>query len=121
MSWTYKVSSHSFYHNGTFQFTALYAGKPGFKNDPAFECVKDKGPLPRGKYTISEPFYHHRTRAWTLRLTPDTSNNMCGRDGFLIHGGSSAHPGGASNGCIIATLPQRKAITASHDHILIVE
>ncbi len=39
MTWVYKVSSHSFYLNGTYQFDALYSGRPGFKNDSANECV----------------------------------------------------------------------------------
>jgi hypothetical protein len=49
------------------------------------------------------------------------SNNMCGRDGFMIHGDSAKHPGEASDGCIIVDLPGRKAIAASGDHSLTVE
>jgi hypothetical protein len=121
MSWVYKVSSHTFYLNGTYQFDGMYSGRPGYKNDTSQECVKGKGPLPRGTYTIGKPFYHHKTKAWTMRLTPSDSNNMCGRDGFMIHGGSSKHPGEASDGCIIVSLPNRKAIAASGDHMLKVE
>lgn len=36
-----------------------------------------------------------------MRLTPYVENQMCGRDGFMIHGDSSAHPGEASDGCIV--------------------
>lgn len=92
MTWVYKVSAHSFYLNGTYQFDAKYSGRPGYKNDSANECVKDNGPLPRGTYTIGPAFYHRRTRAWTMRLTPYIENQMCGRDGFMIHGDSAAHP-----------------------------
>lgn len=35
MGWVYKVSSKSFYLNGTFQFSAKYSGRPGYKNDSA--------------------------------------------------------------------------------------
>lgn len=63
-----------------------------FKDDSVNECVRDKGPLPRGSYTIGPAFFHARTRAWTMRLTPYPENQMCGRDGFMIHGESSAHP-----------------------------
>ncbi|OAT32947.1 hypothetical protein M975_1386 [Buttiauxella brennerae ATCC 51605] len=56
-----------------------------------------------------------------MRLTPNSSNNMCGRGGFLIHGESSVHRGEASDGCIVATLSERKDIAASGDHTLIVE
>lgn len=121
MGWVYKVSSKGFYLNGTYQFSAKYSGRPGYKDNSANECVSVKGPIPRGKYTIGEPFYHHKTRAWTMRLTPSTSNLMCGRDGFMIHGDSSKHPGEASDGCIIVDLPGRKAIAASGDHSLTVE
>ncbi|PLR35646.1 DUF2778 domain-containing protein [Chimaeribacter coloradensis] len=115
------VSSKGFYLNGTYQFSAKYSGKPGYKDNSANECIKGKGPIPRGRYTIGDPFYHPKTRAWTMRLTPSTSNSMCGRDGFMIHGDSSKHPGEASEGCIIVDLPGRKAIAASGDHSLTVE
>ncbi|MEX0495226.1 tlde1 domain-containing protein [Raoultella terrigena] len=107
--------------NGTYQFDANYSGRPGFKNDSANECIKGKGPIPRGTYTIGDPFYHRKTKAWTMRLTPYIENQMCGRDGFMIHGDSSAHPGEASDGCIILKLPYRKIVAASSDKTLVVE
>lgn len=121
MTWVYKVSTHSFYLNGTHQFNANYSGRPGFKDDSAKECVKGKGPLPRGTYTIGSAFYHRKTKGWTMRLTPYVENQMCGRDGFMIHGDSSAHPGEASDGCIVLNLPYRKIIAASNNKILVVE
>ncbi|EAA8475333.1 DUF2778 domain-containing protein [Salmonella enterica] len=121
MSWVYKIKAHSFYLNGAYQFDARYAGRPGFKNDSANECVRDKGPLPRGTYTIGPAFFHSRTRAWTMRLMPYPENQMCGRGAFMIHGESSSHPGEASDGCIILDLPYRKIIAASSDKILVVE
>ncbi|EOW6741402.1 hypothetical protein ACOZ0W_000484 [Cronobacter dublinensis] len=59
-----------------------------------------------------------------MRLTnllKDPLNDMCGRDGFMIHGESTAHPGEASDGCIILSLTNRKIIAASDDKILVVE
>ena len=52
MPWVYKINARSFYLNGSYQFNARYSGRPGFKNDSVNECVRDKGPLPRGTYTI---------------------------------------------------------------------
>ncbi|WP_414162814.1 tlde1 domain-containing protein [Superficieibacter sp. BNK-5] len=121
MTWVYKINAHSFYLNGTYQFDARYSGRPGFKNDSANECVSGKGPLPRGTYTIGPAFFHVRTRAWTMRLMPYPENQMCGRGAFMIHGESSAHPGEASDGCIILDLLYRKIIAASSDKILVVE
>ena len=121
MPWVYKVSAHSFYLNGAYQFDAKYSGRPGFKDDSANECVKGKGPLPRGTYTIGPAFYHHKTKALTMRLTPFVENEMCGRDGFMIHGNSSIHPLSASDGCIILGLSGRREINDSNDKILVVE
>ncbi|MNH36588.1 hypothetical protein D3C79_973950 [compost metagenome] len=56
-----------------------------------------------------------------MRLFPYDGNDMCGRDGFMIHGESSAHPGEASDGCIILNLSSRKIIAASSDKTLVVE
>lgn len=121
MPWVYKVGVHKFYLNGSFKFDADYSGRPGFKNDSANECVSGKGPIPRGTYIIGPTFYHYKTKAWTMRLTPYPENQMCGRDGFMIHGNSSAHPLSASDGCIILNMSGRKEIDDSSDKILVVE
>ncbi|MDT3563578.1 DUF2778 domain-containing protein [Cronobacter malonaticus] len=121
MPWVYKVSVNKFYLNGTYQFDAEYSGRPGYWNDSANECISNRGPLPRGTYTIGPAFNHPRTRAYTMRLTPYIENQMCGRDGFMIHGNSGAHPTQASDGCIILNLQGRMAINDSSDKILVVE
>lgn len=121
MPWVYKVSAHTFYLDGVYKFNAEYSGRPGLMNDSANECISDKGPIPRGTYTIGAAFYHHKTKAYTMRLTPFIENQMCGRDGFMIHGNSVAHPLDASDGCIILNLSERKIINDSTDKILVVE
>ncbi|WP_414148387.1 tlde1 domain-containing protein [Erwinia sp. BNK-24-b] len=119
MSWIYNVMSKSFYLNGKFQFNAMYAGAPGYKDDVKFECIKNKGPLPRGKYRITGPIATHPTAGrYVLRLIPYKGNNMCGRDGFLIHGGNGK--GTASNGCIVLQPKYREKIIQSGDSELIV-
>lgn len=72
-------------------------------------------------YKIGNPFQHTKAGGYVLRLTADSSNNMCGRDGFLIHGDSIKNPGTASNGCIITSISDRITIHTSNDKILIVE
>lgn len=121
MPWVYKVSARAFYLNGTYKFNAEYSGRPGYWNDSANECVSGKGPLPRGTYTIGKAFAHYKAGSYTMRLTPYVENPMCGRDGFMIHGNSTAHPTQASDGCIILNLPQRKQLNDSSDKILVVE
>lgn len=120
MAWEYEVKTAKFYHNGTYLFSARYAGAEGYYNDSSKECVSNKGPLPRGTYHIGEPFNHPKTKKYTMRLTPSSSNNMCGRGRFMIHGDSIATPGQASNGCIILDLNFRIKIANSNDHELIV-
>jgi len=83
----------------------------GGKNNPHAQCEKDIGPIPRGRYVIGTPF--NGPSPFTLRLTPAPENDMCGRDAFLIHGDSIAHPGTASQGCIILKRSEREAINAS--------
>lgn len=122
MTWIYDVNKNAFYHNGKFAFYASYAGAPGYKNKTEYECVRDKGPLPRGKYRIvGAPFKHHKAGPFTLRLEPHPSNNMCGRAGFLIHGDSRRAPGTASNGCIILDPKYRRDIWDSLDKEVIVK
>ena len=80
----------------------------GGKNDPGKQCEHDIGPIPRGLYSIGDPFTG--PSPFSLRLTPDPGNDMCGRTGFLIHGDSIAAPGTASQGCIILGRPERERI-----------
>ncbi|MFP2517064.1 tlde1 domain-containing protein [Buttiauxella agrestis] len=115
--WVYSVSSGTLSRNEE-RISGGYAGLGAHKNDSSFECSKDSGPLPRGRYRIGQPFFHPRTKGYTMRLIPDSSNIMCDRDGFMIHGDSIRHPGQASNGCIIFPLKVRKHIWESNDHEL---
>jgi hypothetical protein len=53
-----------------------------------------------------------------MRLPPINGTYTDGRDGFMIHGDSVAHPGNASSGCLIEKWPIRSQIWNSGDHIL---
>lgn len=120
MTWVYDVRKKSFTLDGKYQFSAIYAGAEGYKNDPALECEVNKGPLPRGKYHIGHPIAKHPTAGhFVLRLTPYSENQMCGRAGFLIHGDNGR--GTASNGCIVLAPGFRKSIADSGDRELIVK
>lgn len=122
MTWVYDVKKKTFTQNGTFKFKAMYAGAPGYKDDPKFENLEGKGPLPRGKYKITgKPFLHPHAGPYTLRLNPYAGNTMYGRAGFLIHGDSKDHPGAASNGCIVVAPNFRHNIYESGDRELIVK
>ncbi|MGY2050685.1 tlde1 domain-containing protein [Methylobacterium sp. JK268] len=90
----------------------------GGKNNPDAQCRQDVGPLPRGDYQIGGPIMG--PSPYSLPLTPASTNDMCGRSGFLIHGDSIAAPGRASHGCIILARPARERIVASGIDKLIV-
>ena len=118
MTWTYKQSNGFLRHNGNYIHTG-YAGFGEGKNKTSMQCVRNVGPLPRGKYIMKELILKHRTCGeYVIRLEPDSSNNMCGRSGFLIHGDSTKHPGSASQGCIILDKKYRKDMWTSGDKIL---
>jgi hypothetical protein len=56
------------------------------------------GPLPQGKYTLGN-MMTFKGMPYCYQLYPDSGNSMCGRSGFLIHGGGcSSNP---SEGCIV--------------------
>ena len=56
------------------------------------------GPLPKGGYTLGN-MRTFKGMNYCYDLYPDASNSMCGRSGFLIHGGGCS--GNPSEGCIV--------------------
>ncbi|GAA0508706.1 hypothetical protein GCM10009414_18060 [Tatumella terrea] len=120
MTWTYRVSTRMFFHNGIYRFSALYAGAQGYKDDSQYQYLINKRPLPAGKYRIAAPVNSSTTGYYSLPLIPDAANQMCGRSAFMIHGDSRRDPGTASQGCIVMDPQHRRAIWLSNDHELIV-
>jgi hypothetical protein len=99
----------------------LATGYSGFgkgKNNPLLQTVRNVGPIPIGEYIIGEPYNGDRTGIFTLPLTPIKGTKICGRSGFAIHGDSKAHPGTASNGCIIVPNAARKKADEDKDRRL---
>ena len=85
-----------------------YAGRGAGRNNPAMDMMRNVGPLPAGVYSVSLPYSHPRKGPMCFRLTPDASNEMFGRSGFLIHGDNAQ--GDASEGCIILGRAVRELI-----------
>jgi hypothetical protein len=54
----------------------------------------------------------------SMRLDPDTANQMFNRNGFLIHGDNTRADHSASDGCIVLNRTARDAIANSNDHCL---
>jgi hypothetical protein len=96
-----------------------YSGHGDGEDRPEMQDVKNVGPLPRGRYTGIQLFDPHpHVGAYAIELQPDPSNTMFGRSGFFMHGDSIAHPGDASDGCIVLPHDTRVAFWTSSDHII---
>lgn len=114
MIWVYKQSTGELFLRGspvTTPYGVGYSGVGEGKNNSVYQCVKDIGPIPRGKYTIGQET--NNPTPVTLPLEPDSDNNMCGRSGFLIHGDNVERPGWASQGCIILSKDVREKVRDS--------
>lgn len=126
MTWYYEQRSGHLRHvqddKPVERYLGGYSGCKEGKNSPECQHLKNIGPIPRGVYRIGDPFNSPTHGPYCLRLLPDVANEMFGRDNFLIHGDSHAHPGEASNGCIIQARAVREIIHDSGDrHLEVIE
>lgn len=95
-----------------------YSGKEEAKNQPDLDSVANRGPIPAGRWFITERFDSDRRGPLCLRLAPAVGTDTHGRSAFLIHGDSVSAPGTASEGCIILPREVRKTIWDSGDRDL---
>lgn len=110
--WTYHQQTGKLEYCGPLIGVGYSGAPPLGKNNPAMQDTRDVGPIPRGLYTIGERQDHPRLGD-CFALTPDPGNQMFGRSAFFIHGDSAAHPGAASEGCIVMARTVRDAIASS--------
>jgi len=101
--YTYSQSGHHFYgaaYDGSYIDTyGCCSGQSGScRNNPSCQCQVSVGPLPQGTYTLGN-MMTFKGMPYCYELYPASSNSMCGRSGFLIHGGSCS--GNPSEGCIV--------------------
>lgn len=89
-----------------------YAGCGVCVNQPLMQWASDRGPIPRGNYTIGPPRDDEQMGPFCLPLEPDPNNEMHDRFGFYIHGDNSDST--ASTGCIIMPRDVREEISASN-------
>jgi hypothetical protein len=92
---------------------STYSGNGKWKNQSASQCVRNHGPLPRGKYNIGKMLRSHGSLGkHVIPLTPQNNLLICGRSHFYIHGDKIAIAlrGTASDGCIVTPFTIRKMI-----------
>lgn len=120
--WTYQQKTGRLSLNGRLVAVG-YSGQPGYKNDPTKQHLKGLGPIPRGKWKITEKYDSKNVGPFTLKLQAvdvrfDDVHDVTGRSAFRIHGDSIRNPGSASNGCIILSRHVRELIWNSGDRDL---
>jgi hypothetical protein len=116
--WIYTQSTGVLlFPDGTTTTTGYSGHGPG-KNNPAMQDVVMVGPIPVGWYTIGRLFDSELCGPLCLQLIPAPKNEMFGRSGFLVHGDSRAHEGGASEGCIVIDRLTRMAMSFDSDKTL---
>ncbi|MCC8392844.1 DUF2778 domain-containing protein [Paraburkholderia sp. MMS20-SJTR3] len=120
MVWIFKHASGDLYHDDEW-IARGYSGKGDDKNKHSSQYIRDRGPIPVGRYEIRPPFPHAHTGPYSMRLNPVAGTNLGGRAGFMIHGDSISDPGNTSNGCIVLRLVYREKIWNSGDRLLKVE
>lgn len=115
----YSQTSGFFWDNRGEAIATGYSGFGEAKNNQKFQSTRDIGPIPRGLWTIGEPYDSSRVGPFALPLLP-SDHDAFGRTEFLIHGDSIARPGTASRGCIILPRHIREFIHASNCRLLMV-
>lgn len=112
MTWEYSQSTGLLTNNRAIIASGGYSGKGKWKNDSSSEALKNKGPIPKGRYLIGRPYNSNKVGPYAIPLTP-TGHNAHGRTDFLIHGDNSTST--ASEGCIIFPRSIREKIIDSGD------
>lgn len=102
----YEQSTGKLISNDGRLLANCYSGFKDGVNNPELQNKVNLGPIPQGNYTMGKPEHDGPGETspngpYTIRLTQDPTNEMFGRDGFLMHGDSIKTPGSASHGCIV--------------------
>ena len=122
MSWIYQQStgilsapSSSDWKGATW---TGYSGHGDGLNNPEAQSEIGVGPIPQGLYTIGTAYDDPEKGPCVMRLTPDPTNEMFDRSGFLMHGDNSKLNFTASNGCVIQSKNARNIVNSSSDKTL---
>lgn len=114
MTWTYRQHDGETKHNGDLIGIGYSGAKPDGLNNPDAEALPGTGPIPRGMWRVGPAHDHPHLGAVVMNLFP-VGHDAHGRTAFRIHGDSVAHPGTASEGCIILSRAIREQMRDSGD------
>ncbi len=115
--WTWVQRSGSCYAPSGQRFSVGYSGNGVHKNRPESQAIKNHGPIPVGWFTMTDLVEGTHLGPAAIRLEPDATNEMFGRDNFFCHDDSISHPGDASDGCpIVIGAVNRRTMWASPVH-----
>lgn len=114
--WVWDQSSGTLTRNGQL-ISKGYSGFQRGKNNPSMQAAIGVGPIPRGRWKITEKYDSANVGKYALKLEP-VGHNALGRSAFRVHGDSIANPGTASHGCVILPLTIRQKIWTSGDRDL---
>lgn len=114
--WTYRQATGEILDGDTVVGHG-YSGKGEAKDQPDLDCIRGRGPIPRGTWRIGPAFHSALHGPVCLPLAP-VKVELHGRSGFLIHGDSLTRPGDASEGCIVLPHEVRERIADSKDRTL---
>jgi len=117
MTWLWDQSAGKLSRDGVAVATG-YSGRGRGKNNPSMQAAVSVGPIPAGKWTITERYDSANVGPYALKLGPKPGTQVFGRSAFRIHGDSIRSPGTASHGCIILPRPVRHRIWTSGDRDL---
>ena len=117
MTWKWDQSAGKLSRDGVAVATG-YSGNARGKNNPSMQAAVGVGPIPAGKWSITEKYDSANVGPYALKLVPKAGTQTFGRSAFRIHGDSIRNPGTASHGCIILPRPVRERIWRSNDHDL---
>lgn len=116
--WTYRQSTGELLHDGTLVAKGYSGYEEGY-NNPALQRVRCVGPIPTGDWSIQGPPIDTQSHGpFVLHIVPKPGTETFDRSGFLMHGDSVAHPGAASEGCIIMNRVTREQVWNSGDRDL---
>lgn len=116
MSWKWDQSAGELTRAGQL-VSRGYSGHGRGKNNPALQAAVGVGPIPTGRWRITERYDSANVGPYALKLEP-VGHGALGRSAFRIHGDSIRSPGTASHGCIILPRNIRELIWKSGDRDL---